>query len=221
MKKAGLLVALVIMVMTAQSQLITSKTSKNVSVGFDLYTDILTKKPADMESRMINQGFNVYATYNFKIGEGPHVFAIGTGIRTHNFFSDTRIENIKADTILFRPIDDDLDYKRSKLNLVYLDFPAELRLYFKEDWKVGIGFKMGIAIDSKEKYVGQFIEDGPTMLLKQKKINSLEKYTYGPTLRIGYKWFNAFAFYQVTRTFQRDLGPEMYPLSVGLTITPF
>lgn len=221
MKKAGLLVALVIMVMTAQSQLITSKTSKNVSVGFDLYTDILTKKPADMESRMINQGFNVYATYNFKIGDGPHIFAIGTGIRTHNFYSNTRIANIKADTIRFRPIDDDLDYSRSKLNLVYLDIPAELRLYFKEQWKIGIGFKMGLSIDSKEKYVGQFVEDGPTMLLKQKKINSLEKYTYGPTLRIGYKWINAFAFYQVTRTFQRDLGPEMYPLSVGLTITPF
>jgi hypothetical protein len=221
MKKAGLLVALVIMVMTAQSQLITSKTSKNVSVGFDLYTDILTKIPADMDSRLINQGFNVYATYNFKIGDGPHVFAIGTGIRTHNFYSNTRIANIKADTILFRPISDDLDYKRSKINLVYLDFPAELRLYFKDQWKVGIGFKMGLNIDSKEKYVGQLVKDGPTMLLKQKKINSLEKYTYGPTLRIGYKWINAFAFYQVTRTFQRDLGPELYPLSVGLTITPF
>ncbi|MDO8896898.1 MAG: outer membrane beta-barrel protein [Bacteroidales bacterium] len=221
MKKAGLLVALVIMVMTAQSQMITSKTSKNVSVGFDIYTDILTKIPADMDSRMINQGFNAYATYNFKIGDGPHIFAIGTGIRTHNFYSNTRIANIKADTILFRPISDDLDYKRSKLSLVYLDFPAELRLYFKDHWKVGVGFKMGLNIDSKEKYFGQFVKDGPTMLLKQKKINSLEKYTYGPTLRIGYKWINAFAFYQVTRTFQRDLGPEMYPLSVGLTITPF
>ncbi|PKP51893.1 MAG: hypothetical protein CVT92_11410 [Bacteroidetes bacterium HGW-Bacteroidetes-1] len=221
MKKSGLLIALLIFAVAAHSQVITSKTSKNVSVGFDVFTDILTKTPADMKSRTINQGFNMFLTYNFKVGDGPHIFAIGAGIRTHNFYSDTRIANIKADTIVFAPIDDKLDYKRSKLNLVYIDLPAEFRFRINETWKVGLGFKMGMAMDSKVKYAGQNVESGPSLIVKEKKVNSLEKYTFGPTLRVGYKWINLFAFYQPTRTFQRDLGPEMYPLSVGLTITPF
>jgi hypothetical protein len=221
MKRAGLLVAFLAILFTAQSQLITSKTSKNISVGFDVYTDFLTKGPAGIDSRIINQGFSFSTTYNFKVGESKHIFALGAGIRTHNFYSNGRIDNVKADTIVFSPIDEDLNYKRSKLGLVYLDIPAEFRFKFKENWKIGIGFKMGIAIDSKVKYRGQIEEGGPYRLIKEKRINALEKYTFGPTLRIGYKWMNVFAFYQPTRTFQRELGPEMYPLSVGLTITPY
>lgn len=221
MKKTGLSALLVLFVILLQAQVITDKTSKNISLGFDVFTDILTKTPADYDQRIINQGFNVFLTYNFKVGDGPHVFAIGTGLRTHNFYSGSRIDNIKADTIQFVPIADDLDYKRSKLSLVYLDFPAEFRFRIKNDWKIGVGFKMGVSIDSKEKYVGELVGDGGTNNIKLKKVNALEQYTFGPTLRVGYKWINLFAFYQPTRTFQRDLGPELYPLSVGITIAPF
>lgn len=221
MKKTGLSALLVLFVILLQAQVITDKTSKNISLGFDVFTDILTKTPADYDQRLINQGFNVFLTYNFKVADGPHVFAIGTGLRTHNFYSGSRISNIKADTIQFVPIADGLDYKRSKLSLVYLDFPAEFRFRINNDWKIGVGFKMGVSIDSKEKYVGELVEDGGTNNIKIKKVNALEQYTFGPTLRVGYKWINLFAFYQPTRTFQRDLGPELYPLSVGITIAPF
>ena len=221
MKKAGLLIALLAIIFTSQAQLITSKTSKNVSVGFDVYTDILTKAPAGVEIRAINQGFSFSTTYNFKVAKTNHIFAIGAGLRTHNFFSNSRIDDVRADTIVFTPIDEKLNYKRSKLGLVYLDIPAEFRFRFKENWKIGLGFKMGIALDSKVKYRGQTEEAGPYRLLKEKRVNAIEKYTFGPTLRVGYKWINVFAFYQPTRVFQRELGPEMYPLSVGLTITPY
>ena len=221
MKKTGLSVLLMLFVFLVQAQVLTDKTSKNISLGFDLFTDILTKTPNDFDQRTINQGFNVFLTYNFKVGNSPHVFAIGTGLRTHNFYSGSRIADIKADTIRFVPITDDIDYKRSKLNLVYIDFPAEFRFRIDNKWKIGLGFKMGIAIDSKEKYVGEFVNGGAAQNVKLKKVNALEQYTFGPTLRVGYKWINLFAFYQPTRTFQRELGPEMYPLSVGLTIAPF
>lgn len=221
MKKSALVLALTLFAIFANAQVITDKTSKNVSVSFDVLNDFVTKSPANTKFRAINQGFNVNVTYNFKVGEGPHVFALGTGLRIHNWYSDSRISNIKGDTIVFAPINSKLSHKRSKLNLVYVDFPAEFRFRFDDKWKLGVGFKMGVLIDSKEKYLGQLVENGPTMHIKQKKVNALERYTFGPTLRFGYKYINAFAFYQITRTFQRDLGPEMYPLSVGITIAPF
>ncbi len=221
MKKIFLSVIAIMLFGMANAQTITDKTSKGVSLGMDLFTDILTKTPADYNQRVINQGFSLFLTYDFKIANGPHVFAIGTGIRTHNFYSDNRIANIKADTIQFVPISSDLNYNRSKINLIYLDFPAEFRFRIDDKWKVGLGFKMGIAVDSKEKYVGKLEKEGEKTTVKHKRINSLEKYTFGPTLRVGYKWINVFAFYQPTRVFQRDLGPEFYPLSVGITVAPF
>jgi hypothetical protein len=219
MKKLGILLIFVFVVSTIQAQIITDKTSKKFSVGFDIYTDILTQTPADYDARTINQGFNVFGTYNFSLGESAHTFSLGVGIRSQNFYSNTQIGDFTADTVKFVPITN--NYKRSKINLVYLDFPAEFRFRFNNAWKLGIGFKLGVAIDSKAKYVGDATAIGPRVYTKNKRINSLEQYTFGPTLRVGYKWINVFAYYQPARVFQRDLGPEFFPLSVGITLAPF
>jgi len=219
MKKIGILLIFALLFTTVQAQIITDKTSKKFSVGFDLYTDILTETPADYDARTINQGFNVFGTYNFPIGKSAHTFSLGVGIRSQNFYSNTQIGDFTADTVKFMPITN--NYKRSKINLVYLDFPAEFRFRFKNVWKLGVGFKFGVAIDSKAKYVGDITAVGPRVYTKTKRLKSLESYTFGPTFRIGYKWINLFAYYQPARVFQRDLGPEFYPLSVGITLAPF
>lgn len=203
------------------SQVVVTGKSAKVSAGFDLFTDIATKTPANMKNRAVNQGINSYLTYNFKVADGPHVFAIGAGIRSHNFYTNTRIVNANADTIVFRPIDSKLNYNRSKLNVTYIDIPAEFRFRFHDKWKVGIGFKVGMLIDAKEKYIGQVAENGPTVHIKTKKINSLEKYSFGPTLRVGYKVVSVFGYFQPAPVFRDQLGPAFMPVSVGITLTPF
>lgn len=219
MKKAGFLFVLALLASSLSAQIITDKTSKAFTVGFDIYNDFLTQTPDDYDSRTINQGFNVFGTYNFALGKSAHTFSLGVGIRSQNFYSNTLIGDMTADTVKFVPITN--NYKRSKINLVYLDFPAELRFRLDNKWKVGIGFKLGVVIDSKSKYVGDATAVGPRVYEKSKRINSLEQYTFGPTLRLGYKWISLYAYYQPARVFQRDLGPEFYPLSVGITLAPF
>jgi hypothetical protein len=219
MRKFAAIFAALLFASALHAQIITDKTSKKVSVGFDLYTDILTSTPANYDARAINQGFNIHATYNFPLGKSKHTFSLGVGIRSQNFYSNTSIADINADTIQFVPLTN--NYKRSKINLVYLDFPAEFRFRFKDKWKLGVGFKLGVALDSKTKYVGDATATGPRVYEKSRKISNLEKYTFGPTLRLGYKWISVFGYYQPARVFQRDLGPEFYPLSVGITIAPF
>ncbi|MBK9291560.1 MAG: outer membrane beta-barrel protein [Bacteroidetes bacterium] len=221
MKKVLVFLLVMFAIAPGFAQVVVTGKSAKVSAGFDLFTDFATKTPANMKSRSINQGFNTFLTYNFQMGETPHVFAIGAGLRTHNFYTNTRIANTQADTIVFRPIDSKLSYKRAKLNVTYLDFPAEFRFRFDDKWKVGLGFRFGVLIDSKEKYIGQLVQNGPTMHLKTKKINSLEKYTFGPTLRVGYKVVSLYGYFQPAPVFRNDLGPEFMPVSVGITLTPF
>lgn len=219
MKRTGLIISLLLLIGAIQAQIITDKTSKKYTVGFDIYTDFVTRIPSEYTPAALNPGFNVFGSYNFDLGKTPHVFAIGLGIRSHNLYSNTRIDDVNADIIVFSPITN--NYKRSKINLVYLEVPAELRFKFDNKWKLGIGFKMGLLIDSKEKYIGDIAATGPRVYEKHKRINSLEKYTYGPTLRIGYKWVSVFGYYQIGRTFKQSAGPEFKPLSIGLTISPF
>ncbi len=219
MRTSGWIIALLLLVSTTQAQVLTDKNSKKFTVGFDLYTDFVTKIPFDYTPAAINPGFNVFGTYNFPVGKTQHVFALGVGISSHNLYSNTKIADVNADTIDFKPITN--NYKRSKLNVTYIDIPGELRLKFKNNWKLGIGFKMGILIDSKEKYIGDISLTGPRIYEKTKRINSLEKYSFGPTLRVGYKWVSLYGYYQIGRTFESTRGPEFSPVSVGLTICPF
>jgi len=219
MKKIGLIISLLFISFTMQAQIITDKTSKKYTVGFDIYTDFVTKIPTSYTAAAFNPGFNVFGTYNFPIGKSQHIFALGIGIRSHNLYSNTRIADVNADTIVFSPITN--NYKRSKLNLVYLDIPGEVRFKFDNKWKLGIGFKMGILLDSKEKYIGDQTITGSRVYEKRKRINALETYTFGPTLRVGYKWVSLFGYYQIGRTFKQSAGPAFKPLSIGLTISPF
>jgi hypothetical protein len=219
MRKTSLLIVALLLFSIAQAQVI-SNNSKAFTVGFDLFTDIWLSPPSDMKARTINQGFNVFATYNFALSEkSPHTFSIGLGLRTHNLFSDNIIRDIHADTISFTKIDQ--EYKRSKMNLVYLEVPMELRFRFNNAWKLGIGFKASMEMDSKLKYLGRLVENGPSVKMKEKDINQLEKYTFGPTLRFGYKWISVFGFYQISSVFEPDLGPKLAPVSVGITLSPF
>jgi len=55
---------------------------------------------------------------------------------------------------------------------------------------------------------------------KMMGIKNLEQWTYGPTLRIGYRWFNVTASYMLSPVFTSK-GPQMYPISVGFVLMPF
>ena len=92
----------------------------------------------------------------------------------------------------------------------------------------GLGFKAGFLIGSSTKYMG----DGPitttnyTLAAGKQRvkfwgIENLESFTYGPTLRIGYKWIHLYGYYMLSTLFDTSRGPEMYPITVGFVLMPF
>lgn len=203
-----------------KTKTIGATTIKRVSVGFSIYQDFFMNWPAGMNVRAINQGAGAFATYNIPFGKSPISFAIGAGIGCHNLYSNTTIDNIRADTISFTPIPDSIGYKKSKLGLTYLDFPLELRYKAKNKFNVAIGVKLGYLLDAKTKYKGDNL-NGDQIVQKNKKVANVDKFRFGPTLRIGYDWFQVYAYYSVTKIFTKGLGPDLYPISVGITFMPF
>jgi len=211
------------------AQVLSESAKRKVTVGVDVFTDIIFYKndplymPADFSFRTINQGANVFAMYNFQLGKSSlSSFSIGLGISSHNFYStNSMIDNIKADTIVYSTISE--DFKRTKINMTYLNVPLELKFRTKGGFKIGIGAKVAYKLASKQKYVGNKTIDNKIVKVNEKsqKINRLEDWTFGPTLRIGYKWISIYGYYQVTHVFKKSFGPELMPLSLGITITPF
>jgi len=203
-----------------KSKIIKETTIRRVSVGVEIYQDFWMNWPKGMNVRAINQGAGGFIMYNVPFGESPVSFSIGAGIGCNNLFSNTTINDIHADTITFTPIPDTIDYKKSKLGLTYLDFPLELRVVTKDKIRFSVGLKLGYLLDAKTKYKGDDIY-GQESTVKYRKVEHVDKFRFGPTIRFGYDWFQIMGYFSVSQIFEKGLGPDLYPISVGITFMPF
>lgn len=205
---------------SAFSQMLSESAKRKVTVGADVYTDIWMNVPSDIDLRTINQGANVFLMYNLQLSESNAFFAFGLGMSNHNMYGDFVIDDVKADSIVLSPIPSNVDYRKSKMAYTSLDLPLELKVKLDNGIKFGLGFKIGWVISSKTKYKGDI--DGVEHKIKDLGINQMESFVYGATLRVGYKVVNLFCNYQISKVFQTGKGPDkLYPISVGITITPF
>lgn len=225
-----MLILAIFVVEMASAQVLSESAKRKVTVGVDLFSDIMLfdkdplYMPADFSFRTINQGVNVFAMYNLQLGKSLSSFSAGLAIRNHNWYStNSKIENIKADTITYAKIEE--SFKRTKLNVTYLDLPVELKFRTTKGFKLGVGLKVGYKIHSKQKYVGDRPPDDKDVVVRENrkdiKVYQLEDWVFGATLRIGYKWISAFGYYQFNSVFEEGKGPKLNPISVGITITPF
>ncbi len=222
MKKLVILCFAFFIISGLYSQSIVNKnTMKKFSIGMDFFTDFWPNLPAGIETRTINQGVNVFGMYNYQFGASNFSFAIGAGMGTHNLYNNCLISE-RNDTTFFTPINDTIGYKRSKLVLTYVDLPFEFRLKTKSKFRLAAGFKVGFLLNKHTKYKGDdFHSDESKIILKSTNVQNLESLRYGPTFRIGYKWFNLVAYYQLSEIFKPGQGPKLYPISVGITLMPF
>jgi len=205
-------------------------TIRKFNIGVGVSTDIWLGLPEGMETRLINQGAQVNGMYNYRIKESVIYLAGGVGIGMHNLYSNSYIEDVKADSIAFIPIQDDIAYKKSKISLAYIDVPLEFRIKTKKHFRMAFGFKFGFLVNAHAKYKGNrftvdddgtAFTDGTSVKEKQKDIRQVESFRYGPTFRIGYKWINLTAYYQLSKVFKVDRGPQIYPVTIGLAVIPY
>jgi len=225
MKKIKVILLLMAVMILSQgiiAQVLSENTKRKFTVGVNLYTTWWQTQFTNpiVKTRTINQGVDVFFMYNLALKENSlNSFSVGLEIRNENMYTNATINDIKADTIVFTPIED--NYKRSKINMTYIGLPVELKFRTKNGFKTNIGFKVGYKIDSKQLYVGNRPGDQKSVKVKTKKINKMEDVSYGPFLRIGYKWITAYAYYELSKKFKTDLGPKVSAVSLGISVTPF
>ena len=240
MKKVLFTLIALIISATSFAQLIANKTDKKVTFGLDLFNDFQLAPSENWDPRGVNQGVSFALTYNFPLGESTkHTVSIGLGMSSHNYFSYTRILNPYTNGNLeyknYRDVD---GFKRYKVNPTYGEIPLELRFRIKDAVKIGVGFKVGVMLATKTKYVGPdnigtlavddentitiTDESGATVHQKLCYINNVERLAYSATLRVGWKWVSAFAAYQLSPVFAvGHEAPVFHPLSLGVTFAPF
>lgn len=222
MKKTSLLFALLFLFTSlSQAQLISERTAGKVIIGADIFTDFSTGEKYDnFNLRGINQGVSVYSMFNFKFDNSPHSASIGVGYTGHNFYiKDAYLAKPYQDVTEF--VDVPHDYKRSKINTNYVDIPIEVSFRIADKFKLSAGFKFGLLVGGKSKYIGELYNDDQTYRMKYLKIDNLEKYVYSVTMRAAYRSVHVFMSYQFSDTFKNGAGPSIRPLSIGIGVRPF
>lgn len=229
MKRIFLTIAGILMIGFVFSQVVSESTIRKFNIGVGMSTDIWMALPDDLNTRTINQGAQVFGMYNHRLKESSVHLAGGIGITTHNMYNDNYIDNVKADSIVFSRIPDEINYRKSKVCLAYIDVPLELRIKTEKQFRIAFGFKFGYLVNAHTKYYGNrfTVDDGDVdtdkvdVKVKSKDISQVETWRYGPTFRIGYKWINLTVYYQLSKVFKVDKGPDLYPVSIGLAVIPF
>lgn len=197
-----------------------------IAMGVDVFNDMVMDAPADIKFRGFNPGANIYAMRNFPLGKSNFAFAAGIGLGMHNLYSNSTLQDTSGISFFSKMPDKttdgkDLSYKKSKLSLTYLDVPAELRFKTESGFRIAIGIKVGYLINAHTKYKGDDFEDGSKTKIKISSLPNMQSWRFGPNMQIGYKWVNLTAFYSLSKVFEENLGPQIYPISLGLSLRPF
>ena len=156
MKKALFTLIAVVISATSFAQLIANKTDKRFTVTFDMFSDFQLAPSDNWDPRGFNQGVSFALTYNFPLGESSkHTVSVGLGMSTHNYFSYTRIDNpYTTGNFTYTSFRDDENFKRYKVNPTYAEVPLLLNFRIKNAVKIGVGFKVGVMIGTKTRFVG-------------------------------------------------------------------
>ena len=182
----------------------------------DLYNDTWLGAPDTIDFKGYNPGVAFNVVKDFPFGATNFSFAIGIGVGTHNMRYNASIytDPVSFENYFVNRVDTPKQYK---MVLSYIDIPAEIRFRTKRDnvFRIAIGGKIGYNINNHIKHVDDDFK------VKTYEVPYLNMLRYGVTARVGYKMFNLYVYYGLSTLFEEKHGPEMAPLSIGISLIPF
>ncbi len=148
----------------------------------------------------------------------------GIGVELQSWHLDKRISITEGSTRI-EPVELTYDDPgKSKVVSGYLSIPLLIefqvpmkeygnRLYFS----TGVILSKRLSTHTKVKYTHQ----DKDYKLKSPNDYYMRDYHYSATFRIGYRWINLFASYDLQPLFNGEKGPEVFPYSVGFALISF
>jgi hypothetical protein len=158
--------------------------------------------------------------FQFNIPIIPRALGIvsGVGLTWNNYRFDnpgTILDNSQP-TIAYT-IDTVSKWSKSKLSVwtvfVPLMLEGQVRLGHDQFWIAG-GAYGTLKLGSKTK-----LKDDAKRKIRESKDYHINPLQYGLTARVGYGNLGVYANYSLSTFFKKNEGPELYPVSVGLTLT--
>lgn len=154
----------------------------------------------------------------------PVGLVTGMGMKWNNYWFDGNNSIMKdpvSGAIVPRYPSAGINYTKSKLNTTYLTVPLIFEVQFgpRKRGFLGIGVIGDLKLHSNTRT--KYMEGGSRQREKIKSDYNLSPLRYHLTARAGYRFIRLFATYSMMPLFESNMGPEMYPITVGLTLINF
>lgn len=183
---------------------------------------------ADFMSLNYQKSINVHINFfeqNFNLINNHLGLVTGLGLEYNNYrFDDNvRIDPSAENFVGVFDENPDKDFIKSKLVVNYLNIPLLLEYQTnsrsnKKSFHISAGVVGGLRIGSHTKIV---YEDGGKHKSKDRDDFHLHPFKASAMVRIGWGKINIYGSYSLLEMFENNKGPELYPFSVGITLTDF
>ncbi len=191
--------------------------------------------PEEMKTKFLGTNvFSGYYKYGFNLGQSNFSVHPGLAITAEQYSFNDNITIISQGTgtgyeTTLIGLDSIIDgsIKKSQLKTSYLEIPLELTYrtnhdFPKRSFKVSLGVKGGILIDSNTKF--KYDQDGENKITKQKERYDLNRFRAIAAGRVGYGNIGVFFNYNILPLFEVEKGPlgtEARQISFGISLDLF
>jgi len=171
-------------------------------------------------AKSLQLGLNIFEK-DFHIYKNYVNIVTGLGFDFNHYAFQNNI-TLNGDTTYLSAITDStIDYKKNKLNITYIKIPLMLEFNTSKNPNknlhiaVGAEFAYRIHAVTKQKYDA----NDKHIKIRQRDDFNLEPFRYSAVARIGYNDVTIFANYGLNRLFKKDKGPQVYPFTIGVTVS--
>ncbi len=181
--------------------------------------------PADADFLDLDMGRSWGFSFNFlekSLGLGSDYFGVVTGLglefNRYILRNDVKIAEVDGK---MTGVAVDMDLSKNKLTTTYLNLPLMFEVQIPvagERKRVNLsgGVIGGLRLGSRQ--VQKFESNGDKQKIKNKDTFNLRNFRYGFTTRVGYGDIALFANYYPQTFFNDGMGPDIYPITVGIHI---
>ena len=199
----------------------------------DLGVSLFNGGPDNMDLYILrSRAVNIYYLYHITLGQESHFSinpGLGLGMENYNFADPVTLAMTNGETnaVQVEEAFGELDLRKSKLSVNYLDIPVELRFNLNKvnhdrGLRIAVGGRVGVLIDAHTKV--KFEQNDDVKKFKTKQDFSLNKIRYSVHGRLGVGSFNAFYYANLAPLF-KDSGPDgtedMNTFMAGISFTLF
>lgn len=189
----------------------------------DVYHSFWMGMPTGVNHMKFDPGFAISALWDFKLpNKSPLSFGLGLCFTYYSQFTDALLKVGDGWVMRYNVINSDIKYKLNRINYMNCSIPIEFRYRHKCGFKFAVGARVGLIAEVSQNYKGP----DPTGInenryYKNREIYNTQNYSVEVYTRIGWKAIAVFYSCHVTKIFDNDKGPAIFPMSLGISISAF